>query len=124
MRKARSPTARTHTHEALLCFPVEGLRADVARLALRIVRALFDCVRDGLLVLFVGIVLFRAAATLNLLTKGLVGFPVPLLAVSAAVAELADPASKTLGFEGGSALGAFCEDHCFLRQPQTALLLQ
>ena len=31
-------------------------------MALRVVRALFDGVRDGLLVFFVGVVLFRAAA--------------------------------------------------------------
>jgi hypothetical protein len=103
---------------------VDGLRADVASLALRVRRTFLDRDRDELLVLFVGVILFRAATTLYLRTKGLVDLPVPLLAFPATIAELADSASKTLGFEGGSALGAFGEDHCFLRQPQTALLLQ
>ena len=39
MREARRPAARAPAHESLLCFPVQGLRADVARLALRVVRA-------------------------------------------------------------------------------------
>ena len=39
MRKARRPAARAHAHEALLRFPVEGLRADVARLPLCVLGA-------------------------------------------------------------------------------------
>jgi hypothetical protein len=45
---------------------VEGLRADVARLALRDVRAFLGCDRDGLLEFFVGVVLFGATGLLYL----------------------------------------------------------
>ena len=122
VRKARRPAARTPAYEALLCLPMDGLRADVASPALRVRRTFLYRDRDELLVLFVGIELFRAAATLNLLTKGLVAFPVPRLAFPAAVAELADRASKALDFEGGSARGAFGEDHV-IRHPKRASFL-
>ena len=49
MRETRRPAARTPTHEALLRLPVEGLRADVARLPLCVVRAFLDRDRDGFL---------------------------------------------------------------------------
>ena len=47
---------------------MECLRTDVARLALRIVGAHLDRDCDGLLELFVGVVLFRAAALFYQLT--------------------------------------------------------
>ena len=45
--KTRRPAARAPAHEALFCFPVESLRADVARLALRVLRARLRRDRDG-----------------------------------------------------------------------------
>ena len=50
-------------------------------MALRVVRALFDGVRDGLLVFFVGVVLFRAAAA---------GYFITLVVVAAAVRVVAE----------------------------------
>ena len=78
MREARRPAARAPAHEAFLR---AVLQTDVARLALRVVRALFDGVRDGLLVFFVGVVLFRAAAA---------GYFITLVVVAAAVRVVAE----------------------------------
>ena len=64
VRKARRPAARTHAHEALLRFPMEGLRADVARLALRVPRARLRRDRYGRRVLLIRIVLLGAASFL------------------------------------------------------------
>ena len=61
VREARRPAARTAAHEALLRFPMEGLRADEARLALRVVRAFLGRDRDGLRVLLICVVLLSAA---------------------------------------------------------------
>ena len=69
MRETRRPTTRAHAHEALLRLPVEGLRADEARLALRVRRALLDRDRDGLLGFFVGVVLFGTAALFYLFAE-------------------------------------------------------
>ena len=91
MSKARRPAAQTTPHEALLRLPMDGLHADVARLPLRVVRALFDRDRDGLFVLLICVVLFRAACFFYLLTQVVVTtlFPVLLLAGCPAVARLA-----------------------------------
>ena len=95
MRKARSPTARTHTHEALLRFPVEGLGADVARLALRVVGARLDRDRDGLLVFFVGVVLLCVAAAMDTFTNLLVAAaPVVMLASGVTVPRSASRAPR------------------------------
>ena len=60
---------------------MEGLRADEARLALRVVRARLDRDRDGLLVFFVCIILFCVAAAVDFLTHLLVAAaPVVMLA--------------------------------------------
>ena len=68
---------------------MEGLRADVARLALRVVRAFRDRDRDRVLVPFLGVALFRAAAALDLIAELLVAaLPVPFLAVPSAVSRL------------------------------------
>ena len=61
MREARRPAARAHAHEALLRFPVEGLRADVARLALGVLGARCRRVKYVLRVLLICVVLLRAA---------------------------------------------------------------
>ena len=68
MREARRPAASTHAHETLLGFPMESLRADVARLALCVLGARLDRDRDGLLVFFVGVILLRVAAAVYFLT--------------------------------------------------------
>ena len=52
VHEARRAPARTPAHEALLRFPVEGLRADEARLALRVLGARLDRDRDGLLTIY------------------------------------------------------------------------
>jgi hypothetical protein len=87
MREARRPAARAPAHEALLGLPVERLRADVARLALRVLGTLLDRDRDGLLVFFVCIILFRVAAAVYFLTHLLVAAaPVVMLASGVTVA--------------------------------------
>ena len=115
MSETRRPAARTHAHETLLCFPVEGLRADVARLPFRVVRASLDRGRDGLRALLIGVILLGAATTLYFLANGLVAtlFPVLLLAGPPAIPRLADPTSRRLVVERGSALSAVREDHIF-----------
>ena len=45
--KSCRPAARTPAHEALLRAPMDGFRADVARLALRVLRARLRRDRDG-----------------------------------------------------------------------------
>ena len=93
VRKARRPAARAHAHEALLRLPVEGLRADVARLALRVLGARLDRDRDGLLVFFVGVVLLSVAAAMYFLTDLLVAAaPVVMLASFVAVSRVASTA--------------------------------
>ena len=69
---------------------MEGLRADVARLALRVVRARLDRDRDGLLVFFVCIILFCVAAAVYFLADLLVAAaPVVMLASFVAVSRVA-----------------------------------
>ena len=96
---------------------MEGLRADVARLALHVLGARLDGLRDGLLVFFVGVVLFRATAPLNPTTKRLVSAPLPVLALAGliAISGLA-PTTPFLVVVGqwGGAGGAVCEDHLAL----------
>jgi len=97
------------------------LRADVARLPFRVVRASLDRGRDGLRAPLIGVILLGAATTLYFLADGLVAtlLPMQLLAGPPAVARLADPASRRLVVEGGSALSAVREDHiekCSLRK--------
>ena len=88
MCEARRPAARTPAHEALLRFPMQGLRADVARLALGVVRARLRRDRDGLRVLLICVVLFGATGPFNLLAERVVAalFPVLHLAGCPAVA--------------------------------------
>ena len=65
MRDAGRPAARTHTYEPLIG---AVLQTDVARLAFRVLRTLFDGLRRGLLVFLVGVVLFGAAAACYFIT--------------------------------------------------------
>ena len=62
MREARRPTARAPAHETLLRLPMQGLRADEARLALGVLRARFRRDRDSLCVLLICVVLLGATS--------------------------------------------------------------
>ena len=90
MREARRPAARTHAHEALLRFPVESLRADVARLALGVLGAGLRRDRDGFRVLLIRIILLGATAFPYLFAELVMAalFPVLFLAGQPAVARL------------------------------------
>ena len=65
VRETRGTAARAHAHEAFLR---AVLQTDVARLAFRVLRTLFDGLRRGLLVFLVGVVLFGAAAACYFIT--------------------------------------------------------
>ena len=66
---------------------MHGLETDVAFLPLRVVRALLDRDRDGLLVFFVGVILLSVAAAVYLLTDLLVAAaPVVMLASGITIA--------------------------------------
>jgi len=91
---------------------MEGLRADEARLAFRVVRARLYRFRDGLLVFFVGMIVFRVAAAVYLLADLLVAAaPVVMLASGVAIARLTSNASRRVVGQWGGTGGAFCEDH-------------
>ena len=112
MSKSRRPTTRTPAHEALLRFPMEGLSADVARLALRVLGALLDGLRDGLLVSFVGVILLRVASSVYLLADLLVAAaPVVMLASCITISRPAPHASWRVVGQWGGTGGAVCEDH-------------
>ena len=91
MREARRSAARAPAHESLLRFPVEGLRADVARLALCVVGALLDRDRDGLCVLLICVVLLGTTSLFYWFAELVVAtrFPVLFLAFSPTVAGAA-----------------------------------
>ena len=99
VREARRPAARAPAHEALLRLPVEGLRADVARLALRVLRAFLDRDRYCLRVLLICIVLLCATSLFNLLAERVVAalFPVLHLAFRPTVARAAAAAFLAQG---------------------------
>ena len=91
---------------------MESLRADVARLALRVVGAFRDRDRDGLLVFFVGVVLLRVAAAVYFLAHLLVAAaPVVHLASFVTISCLTPNASRRVVGQWGGAGGAVCEDH-------------
>jgi len=117
MCKSCRSTTRASAHEALLFFSVEGLCADVACLALGVVRALLDRDRDRdrLLVLFVRVVLFRVAAAVYFLADLLVpAAPVVVLAGGIAVPGLAPHTPRRVVGQWGGARGAVCNDHAGL----------
>jgi hypothetical protein len=66
-------------HEAFSRARMDGLETDVAFLPFRVRRALLYRDRDGLLVFFVGVVLFRAAASFYQLAVVFVPARVPML---------------------------------------------
>jgi len=92
---------------------VEGLRADVARLALRVRRAPLDRLRDGLLGSFVGVMQLGAAALFDLLAELVMAarFPMLLLASWSTVARLTSAAFLSAGAKLGSADATLREDH-------------
>ena len=114
MREARRSAARAPAHEALLCFPVEGLRADVARLAFRVLGALLRRDSYSLRVLLICVVLLSSAAFPYLSTELVVAalFPVLHLAFGPTVARAAAAAFLAQGKPKlGGADGALREDH-------------
>ena len=96
---------------------LDGLHTNIARLPLRVRRARLDRGRDGLLVFFVGVVLLRAATTLNSITEKLVAAeqvpssPVVLQASGTAVSRFTSYASRRVVGQWGGAGGAMGEDH-------------
>ena len=115
VRKTRRPAARTPAHESLLRFPVDRFRADVARLTFRVVRALLDRLRDGLLIFIVGVVLFRVAAAVYFLADLLVAAaPVVVSARGIAVSSFAPHTSRRVVGQWGGAGGAICDVHLWL----------
>ena len=77
--------------------------------------ARLDRDRDGLLVFFVGVVLFRFAAAANLLADLLVAAaPVVMLASGMTISRMASNTSRRVVGQWGGARGAICEDHCCL----------
>jgi len=112
---ARVATAPAPAHEAFL---FGTRRAHVARLALCLILPRTDRLRGRLIVFFVGMVCFGAAASLNLLAELVVAafFPVLLLTGLSAVACLAAAAflgTGTKSGQWGSAARAGCEEHPF-----------
>ena len=65
---AVSISTRTSAHEAFSRVPMDGLHTNIARLALRVVRARLRRDRYGLRVLRVGMILLGAAASLQSLS--------------------------------------------------------
>ena len=81
-------------------------------MALRVVRARLDGLRDGLLVFFVGVVLFCVAAAVYLLADLLVAAaPVVMLASRIAIASVTSNTTRRVVGQWGGAGGAICEDH-------------
>ena len=77
-----------------------------------VVGARLDRLRDGLLVFFVGVVLFRVAAAVYSLANLLVAAaPVVMLASGITIARLTSNASRRVVGQWGGAGGAICEDH-------------
>ena len=93
-------------------FGMAGLDEESGLLALRVVRAFLDRGRDGLLVFFVGVVLFSVAAAVYLLANLLVAAaPVVMLASRVTIANFTAHASRRVVGQWSGAGGAICEDH-------------
>ena len=111
-RNAIAISTRASAYETFSRARMHGLETDVARLALRVVRARLDRDRDGLLVFFVGVVLFCVAAAVYFLTDLLVAAaPVVVLASGMTISCVAPNASRCVVGQWGGAGGAICEDH-------------
>ncbi len=75
-------------------------------------RSTHDRDRDGLLVFFIGIILFRVAAAVYFLTHLLVAAaPVVMLAGRVTVPQLTPNTSRGVVGQWGGTGGAICEDH-------------
>ena len=84
----------------------------MTRLPRRVLRARLDRDRDGLLVFFVGVVLFCVAAAVYFLAHLLVAAaPVVVLASGTTISEFASNASRRVVGQWRGAGGASCEDH-------------
>ena len=103
MRISLIALARTSTHQAFSRVRMHGLEADVARLTFRVLGARLDCDGEGLLVFFVGVVVFRVTAAVYLLADLLVAAaPVVMLASGIAVSCATAYASRrVVGQWGG-----------------------
>ena len=110
MHRALYCVARTAAHEAFSSERMHGLETYVAFLPLRVDRACLDRDRDGLLVFFVGVKLFRVAAAVYFLTDLLVAAaPVVMLASGITISREASHASRRVVGQWGGAGGAVCE---------------
>jgi hypothetical protein len=111
-RNAVTISTSASAHKAFSRARVHGLETDVAFLALRVVRARLDGLRDGLFVFFICIILFRVAAAVYFLTHLLVAAaPVVMLACRVTIANFTADASRRVVGQWGGAGGASCEDH-------------
>jgi hypothetical protein len=116
-RNAVTISTRASTHKTFSRARMRSLETDVAFLPLGVLGARLDRDHDGLLVLVVGVVLFRVAAAVNYFTDLLVpAAPVVVLAGGIAVPGFAPHTMRpdSRGFVGGQwrgAGGAVCEDH-------------
>jgi hypothetical protein len=82
------------------------------RIKPRVVGARLDGLRDGLLVFFVGVVLFCVTAAVDPFTNLLVAAaPVVMLASGVAVSRMTSNTSRRVVGQWGGAGGASCEDH-------------
>ena len=119
VREARRPTTRTPAHKTLLRLPMQGLRADVARLAFGVLGARLRRYHYGLRVLLIRIVLLSAAGLFYFLAEPVMAalFPVFFLAFGPAVACAAAAAFLAQGKPKlGGADGALREDHLLYGQ--------
>ena len=91
---------------------MRDLEADVAFLALGVLRAFLDRDRDGLLIFALGVVLFRVAAAVYLLEDLLVAAaPVVVLAGRVTIPGLAPHTPRGVVGQWRGAEGAVGEDH-------------
>jgi hypothetical protein len=120
-RNAVTISTRASTHEAFSRARMHGFEAYVAFLALRVVCARLDRDLHGLLVLFVGVVLFRVAAAVNFLADLLVpAAPVAVLACRIAVPCFAPHTSWGVVGQWRGAGGAGCDDHIWIGPRESA----
>ena len=115
MREALVTLACTSAHEALSRARMDGLEADVAFLPLRVrraARAFLDRDSEGLLVFFIGVVVFRVAAAVYLLADLLVASaPVVMLASRITISRPASNAPRRVVGQFGAARGAIYKEH-------------
>jgi len=92
---------------------MEGLRADVARLAFRVIRAFVDRDRDGLRALLICVVLLSAALFFYFFAELVVAARVPMLLLASRSTVEGLAAATLLGrtWERYRTCGALREDH-------------